>query len=241
MLGLIDLIARHARLIQPGARQIDPSTLRILDHVAGDVCQLKRQPQVLGASQGRRIVHPHDPRHHHPDDAGDVIGVVQRVLQRIVTPADHVHLEPLQQVHRLIGWNAMTHGHALEGGEDRVRLRLAGQGGGGAQAQFVQLLASQHRVDADRAVAQHLSVDLVVAVPAPGIQHPGVVPDRRREQASGGGKALGPLLHRLAAVIQDGVGHAGCLASSIIRAAVALADPTTPGTPAPGWVPAPTK
>jgi len=87
-------------------------------------------------------------------------------------------------------------------------------------------------------VTQRLAVDHVVTMTAPGVEHLGVGPGLRIEQGGGRGEALRPLLDRLAAG-RGQVGHGR--KSSIISPAVALAEPTTPGMPAPGWAPAPTK
>src|SRR5690606_26025186 len=108
---------------------------------------------------------------------------------------------------------------------------------------------------------QLLAVDLVVAVAAPGVEQPGGLPHRRLKEPGGGGKAPGTLADDLPAVLEylvhgwwvvrqdtrfrfEGRLPSPRLAmpgSASIRPAVALAEPPTPGMPAPGWVPAPAK
>src|SRR5690606_32977799 len=90
-----------------------------------------------------------------------------------------------------------------------------------------------------------LAIHHVIAVPAPRIEHDRALAHGRREQPRGGREAV-----RAGADGRRTMGHdlrlPGSLsgrhasASCSIRPAVALAEPTTPGTPAPGWVPAPT-
>jgi len=94
--------------------------------------------------------------------------------------------------------------------------------------------------------AELLVVGLVVAVPAPGIQHVGAGSRLGVEDPGRSREALGPPLDRPPALLDDVSHHSALLVdqpsrSAIMRAAVALAELTTPGTPAPGWVPAPTK
>src|SRR5690606_16491621 len=85
---------------------------------------------------------------------------------------------------------------------------------------------------------QGLAVDDVVAMPAPGIKHDGIVTGLAVKEPGRRCKALRPLGDGLLALGDDRIGHVA--ASAIMRPAVAFADPTTPGMPAPGWVPAPT-
>ncbi len=91
-----------------------------------------------------------------------------------------------------------------------------------------------------------LVVGLVVAVAAPGVEHVGAAAGFGVEERGGGGEALGALLDDGLTVIDDVVHRTGPQPlsprrSPIMRPAVALAELTTPGTPAPGWVPAPAK
>ena len=92
-----------------------------------------------------------------------------------------------------------------------------------------------------RAMAEHLAVGEIVAGAAPGIEQPGALAGLLVEQPACEAE-------RLRAARDDPLGRAPTriarsarARSSIINPAVALALPTTPGMPAPGWVPAPTK
>src|SRR5690606_19607824 len=81
--------------------------------------------------------------------------------------------------------------------------------------------------------------DHIVAVAAPGVEHDCAATGSRIEQPGRRGEASGAHLDCMSSVFHQRVGHA--FSCSIISSAVALAEPTTPGTPAPGCVPAPTR
>src|SRR5690606_13980732 len=94
--------------------------------------------------------------------------------------------------------------------------------------------------------AQQLAVDHVVAVTAPGVQQGDAVAGAGVEQPRRRRETLRALLDAGPALLGDGVHQAGASAdprpaSNSIKPAVAFAEPTTPGMPAPGWVPAPTR
>src|SRR5690349_21555888 len=103
-------------------------------------------------------------------------------------------------------------------------------------------LAAKHRDIAADAVAEAigLAVANIVAMAAPAIEQPRPFTRRAIEQAAGGTEGLGSVLDGLMSASDDlFAGHAA--RSAIMSPAVAFALPTTPGIPAPGWVPAPTK
>src|SRR5690606_19361724 len=85
---------------------------------------------------------------------------------------------------------------------------------------------------------RRLPVDDIVAMAAPGVEHDSIIPRLPVEEAGRSRKALRALGDGLFAAGNNLVVHA--MASAIISPAVALADPTTTGMPAPGCVPAPT-
>jgi hypothetical protein len=211
----------------------------VFDHVAGDVGELQGEAEVGGAAQGLHIPDTHHLRHHHPHHAGHVVGVKQGVLQGAIRPALHIHLEAVQEVQRVARGDAVTQRDPLECGEGRVLHRLSGEGPQGLVLQPLQLGGGEGGGQPDGAVAQDLAVDLVVAMATPGVEQIGVLPHARVEQACGGGEAGRSAFYAGAAGVQNDVAHPPC-ASSSISEAVALAEPITPGTPAPGWVPAPT-
>jgi hypothetical protein len=125
----------------------------------------------------------------------------------------------------------------------RLLDRLPRQGARGFLAQPSQALLRGARILAHIA-AKLLAIDHIIAAPAPGIKQIGADAHLLGQEPGGGGKALGALLHDIARKKDQMVTHAAlllCGKSSRISPAVALAEPITPGTPAPGWVPAPTK
>src|SRR5690606_2934260 len=86
---------------------------------------------------------------------------------------------------------------------------------------------------------QLLAIHLIIAMATPGIEQHDAAPGGRVKQAGGHCKALGAGLDGLRGMGRQLRAHA-CTSASI-SPAVALAEPMTPGTPAPGWVPAPTR
>ena len=69
---------------------------RIVDDVARDVGQLERQSEVRRAVERLCVTHAHHMRHHDADDPGDVVAVVEHVIDRSVVAPVHVHLEPVE-------------------------------------------------------------------------------------------------------------------------------------------------
>src|SRR5690606_32295570 len=114
----------------------------------------------------------------------------------------------------------------------------AGIGSLGQLDQHRQSLFARRAIALELSLAQDLAVDHVVAVPAPGIEHHRALPGALVKQPGRCGKAFGADVDRLGSLRDDLITHG--VRSSSISPAVALAEPTTPGTPAPGWVPAPT-
>ena len=158
-------------------------------------------------------------------------------MQRAVGVPFHVHAETPQQIERMLLRNTVAHRHPLEGGKGGVIHWLASHRAMRLVLQLSKLAPCQDRIEANRAVAHDLTVDLVVAITAPGIEHIGVFADARIEQARGGSEAGRAAFDTVTASVDDRVTHGR---AANISEAVALAEPITPGTPAPGWVPAPT-
>ena len=225
-----------ARLLQPVAGQVEAPDPGIVDHVAGDVGQLEGQPEIAGAVQHRLVPHAHDAGHHHAHDACDVIAVIQRVVQRpIVAPPD-VHRETVDQVQGPAVGKVMPPRHRPQRGKWRADRAAAVQGlhrvGLEAREAFRRVAARL------RGAAEFLPVHHVIGVAAPGVKHHRVLANARRHQLRRRGEAL--------RACRDGGLRFGdrrrhaAPASASITPAVAFAEPTTPGMPAPGWVPAPT-
>ena len=175
--------------------------------------------------------------------AGDVPAVVEGVLQRLVAPRRDVHCEAVDQLDRVALGDLASLGDAREGRVVGIACRLARQRGAGLGVVPGEPLAGGGFVGRGHAVAEFLAVDHVVAVAAPGVEHLRVRACLGVEQRRGGGEARrAPLANGFAAgLFQVDGGHAAAPRSAIISPAVALAEPITPGTPAPGCVPAPTK
>ena len=246
-----DLGLRHAGLGQPLGRQVDAAVGGVLDHVAGDVGELEGEAEVLGAAQGGEVVrlHAHHERHHHAHHARHVPAVVERVLDGLVAARRDVHGEAVEQLDGVAFGDVAGEGHALEGGEVGIVGGLAGQRAPGLRVEPVQPRLRRLRAGRGHAVAELLAVDHVVAVPAPGVEHLGVdaglrrrtARRRRRSSSSPSGWSRGWTGRGRWRARRGGYGHAVAPRSASISPAVALAEPITPGTPAPGWVPAPTK
>ena len=127
----------------------------------------------------------------------------------------------------------------LERREHRIIHGLAGEGRSGLGVEIIQRGLQRRGIHGARPMPHGLAIDHIVAITAPGVEHFGVGPRLLTEQGRCGGEAGGALLYRIAARLLQIGAHP--FRSSIINPAVALADPTTPGMPAPGCVPAPTK
>ncbi len=126
---------------------------------------------------------------------------------------------------------------------ERVERGFPGRPSGerGPGQRFDTLLPG-HRIDRRlRVMPERLTVGQIVASAAPGVKQPRPFARNCVEQAAGAPEAFRALRDDFARrgdqrrTIDRGSGH------PTISPAVALALPTTPGMPAPGWVPAPTK
>src|SRR5690606_15955138 len=133
----------------------------------------------------------------------------------------------------------MPLGHLLQRGKRRVTHWLPGVSPARQLNQFGQTLLAACGTAYGLAETQLLTIDHIIAITAPGIEHDRAAAGSRIEQLGRRRKALGAHLDGLRSVFHQRVCHV--LSCSIISSAVALAEPTTPGTPAPGCVPAPTR
>ena len=94
-----------------------------------------------------------------------------------------------------------------------------------------------------RVMAERLAIGDIVAGAAPGVEQPAALARLEVEDLAGEAEALAARRDRPLRILDQPLprlAHA-TIAFSSIRPAVASALPTTPGIPAPGWVPAPTK
>ena len=111
----------------------------------------------------------------------------------------------IEQIERMLGWNAMSLYNPLKGGKGGIINQLAGHCAARLVLQLRELARGQDRIEADRAVAHGLTVDLVVAMPAPSVEHVSIFADARVEQTRGGCEAGRAASDAVAAGVDDGV------------------------------------
>ena len=178
-------------------------------------------------------------RHHEPDHTGHPVAVEQQLVHGLVAVAEDVHLHAGQQLGGVVPRNPPGEGHLLEGLQGRLGLRRAGVDGGELHAQALER---------GRLIRWRAQIDRIIRPTAPRIHRRGIVAAGRREQPGGQREALRVRLQDLPADLpwvhrRHATSFAGSASprSPAITRAVAFAEFTTPGTPAPGWVPAPTR
>src|SRR5208283_1956932 len=98
----------------------------------------------------------------------DVIAIIERIFERFVDAAIHIHLEAAQKLHRMAFGHAMLAGDAANGNEDR----LVGAAFKRSLRFFPKLLKPLcRRFSASRLLceSEDLVVDDVIAVAAPRV------------------------------------------------------------------------
>jgi hypothetical protein len=219
----------------------------VVGDVAGDIGELEGDAEIGGAGQRRLVLcgNPHDHRHHAAHRSRDVIAIADEVGTVVGAPALAIEPEALEMVVK-VGWgNGALAQQAGQAVEWRPEPALVAQCGGRAPPQLVDSSLVRGGGGGRGSGAQILTVANVVAMSAPGVEQPGAFARLPIEQAAGhpegfGAGADGPFrIGDEALARRCGGNHPSRCA--IISPAVALALPTTPGIPAPGWVPAPTK
>ena len=179
--------------------------------------------------QGARPGGADDAAEHEAHRARHPEGVPPQLSERVVLPAGDVHRHAVEQRGGIRDRDPALTGDGLEArGLETGRSRTVVE-----RAQ----LATQLLEDAG-ALRGRRAVDRVVAAATPRVDGRDLVPPFPREEATGEREALRVLGEDPAAVADVG-GHARRSASTV--AAVALAELSTPGTPGPGCVPAPTR
>ena len=192
-------------------------------------------------------MHPHDVGHHHAHHARDEVAVTAALLERLVALPHDVHPVAVEVVEGVAVGDVVAADRLLEGGERRLLNGLAGEGAARLALQGGEPLGGRLGRGASCAEAQNLLVDAVVAVAAPGVEEERAFPCRGGEEAGRSREALRAASDLRPASRDEWVhgSPSNCVPPRrdrpSISPAVALADPTTPGTPAPGCVPAPTK
>ena len=92
-------------------RQVDPAVGPVLDHVAQDVGQLQRHPEIVGERYGTdRVGAPEDGEREPADRAGDPPAVPHQLVDGLVGGAGHVHLAAVDQLAEGLHGQAVTHG-----------------------------------------------------------------------------------------------------------------------------------
>ena len=94
------LARRNVGLRQPRGGQVAAAEPVVVADVARDVAQLECDAEVAGALQRRTVpgVDAHDDRHHYADDAGDVVAIIERVLEAAIDAVPRVHREAVEQL-----------------------------------------------------------------------------------------------------------------------------------------------
>jgi hypothetical protein len=230
---------RNTEFFEPLGGQIAASDGCILENIPRDVGQLKGDTQIACPVQGWGVACSHDDRHHHAHHAGNVIAVLKGVLDTLILATLHIHSKSTQVIERVALRNAVLQHHLLERGESGFGNRLSGKGAVGRCLQFRQQLARRALNFGAPPHTQQLPINHVIAVPAPCVQQHCAAPGIGLEQPRRGGEAFRAGANGLRGMLRQRLRHQP--SSLSISPAVALAEPTTPGTPAPGWVPAPTR
>src|SRR5262249_35424518 len=96
---------------------------------------------------------------------------------------------------------------ALEGGEGHVVNRLTGDSTARIFLQFDEFVLGPNRIKANRTMTHDLAVDLVVAMPAPSVEHIGILADARVEQSRGCSEAGRAALDAILTGAHHRVGH----------------------------------
>ncbi len=209
----------------------------IVAQVAGDVRKLERDSEIGGSSQDLLFfrIDAHDDRHHAADRSGDMVAITQQIRLVARPPACRVELEALDMIEDIAVRDRAFGQEGAESVEGQQPDRLAGEDLEGEQFHGLDISLRPIRPE-----TQRLAVADVVAMAAPAIKEPGALAGPAVEQAARHVEGFRAVTDRLPGR-GDELGPVHPRISSIISPAVALALPTTPGIPAPGWVPAPTK
>ena len=243
MRGLGQIGAGQAFLGEPVGGEVNAADLRIFDDVARDVGELEGDAEIGGAVERVAIagIDAHDMRHHHPHRAGDLIAVAEQFRFVGRAPADRVAGEPGKVVDRKTGGDRAFGDDQRKGVERGEAGRLSGERGSGLGAQEGD--APGGIIRSDSVVAEGLAVGDIVARAAPGIEQPTAFAGGQVEDLAGETETLAAARNRPPGLFNQprAIAHASIASCSRTRLAVASALPTTPGMPAPGCVPAPTK
>ena len=226
---------RLARL-DPIERQVDATPSGVLTDVARDVGELHRHAEIDGPCQHQGSALAHQERHRHTHRRGHPRAVaVERGQRRIraLSGVPGVALE--QRVQRRAGQSVRGHDEG-ERAIDRIVARVPA----------VDPIESVGQRRQRRARVVRL-IDGVVRDPAERIEHRDRIPQARRQHPRGRVERLAARCQERAAV-RDVLGielHGRRCAASFSGEGTTVSSTRaverTPGKPAPGWVPAPTR
>jgi len=227
---------QNTRKITKAMEMVAASKMRKAQQAAIDAQAFAR---MLYRIQRRAVAHAHEVRHHDSHRARDPIAVNEEVLHaRVADPAD-VCRHAVQQLVGITAWDPVALEDVPQSLERRIRERRFAANGVELAAQSFDRRARGLRIGGQ--------IDGVVAAAAPGIEQRRVVADARGHEARGPGERTRvaaqdsprqrlPRRHRR----HDAIASAASPRSAVTSRAVAFPELITPGTPAPGCVPAPT-
>ena len=233
--------ASHASGSMPASRsqcerQIEPAGARVLADVARDVGELHRDAEIAGARhQRRRVAHAHQQRHHRADRAGDARGIVVQLRKRLVAAAFRIPGEAFEQ----------RFGQRARNGVTRARL---GEGAIGRRRQRPAVVGARRAARAGAASARDaaaVAIDRIVGEAAEGVERGSRLARRARQEQRRREEGARAASQQRAAGGEIGSRGECRLRRTRMHRATTLsrtrADESTPGSPAPGWVPAPTR
>ena len=206
-------------------------------------------PRSFARSSVESFLRAHDHCHHDPDNSGDMIAIGQRVIECLISSGLHIHLEAVEQGKGIGGRDPDASERPAvaprrSGSRSRRRRRPRRFAGAGSKARQSDR-ARRHRCAGSRDSVRRSRRRSGGTRHRASRRFPAYRASNRRAAAA---KLLEPAwmidLLRLprssaAPVVTPMSPQRASLARMV--AAVALAEPTTPGTPAPGCVPAPTR
>ena len=241
---------------QPVARQIQPVAPRILTDVAGDVGELHGDAEIDRMAPGGRIGHAQHVAHHQPDRAGGAVRVAEQPGLVLDPDRAEIGQHGVDQRSGGLAIDAEAAEPAAEAGRraasgEIVADRAQGDRGGGAVRRLVGEIVDGAAGGVQRGGAREA---LAPEQPSGQAERAPVTRQHGEVAAIGLDARLSRRRHPSARGIggpgEPGIGCEGHVvdllgqihhAASASRVPTSLADVKTPGTPAPGWVPAPTR
>ena len=222
---------------QPIEWHVNAAHAGVFAHITRDIGQLHRYAKITGTRQGIRITHAHQHAHHGADSTGNAGRIITDTAERVVAVFGCI---PGKTFQKGLGQCARH----LEIVNDRGKGAVFGGVFWLARIGGIQtFLQAKHRTGLIIAF-----VHFIIGQAAKRIEGQRRVTDLGRQQLAGGMERQRPVADRLAAMLKVvGADHSAATFNSGITGAsgTILASTSaleiTPGTPAPGCVPAPTR